>query len=201
MFVGCFGIVLGQFVCCVWIEYGLGMLVLLGSLVWVLGEVLLLGRKVQMIKVVVFGVKGCMGIVVCQVVEEVEDIEFVVVVDSGGDCFDVLGVDVIVDFIILDVVMDNLLWVIFYDINIVVGMIGFDDEWYQVLCDQFVDYLNIGCLVVLNFFIGVVFMMYFVEQVVRFYEFVEIVELYYFNKVDVFFGIVCIIVIKIVVVC
>lgn len=135
-------------------------------------------------KVAVFGARGRMGAEVCRAVEAAEDLELVAAIDAGDDRSAAASADVVVDFTVPDVVMDNLAWCIDNGVHAVVGTTGFNDDRLDTLRTQLAEHPEVSVLIVPNFSIGAVLMMRFAEQAARFYESVEIVELHHPNKVD-----------------
>jgi len=135
-------------------------------------------------KVAVFGARGRMGAEVCRAVEAADDLELVAAIDADDDRAPAEAADVVVDFTVPDVVMDNLAWCIEHGVHAVVGTTGFTDERLQSLRDQLAARPGANILVAPNFSIGAVLMMHFAEQAARFFESAEIIELHHPNKVD-----------------
>lgn len=135
-------------------------------------------------RVAVFGAKGRMGAEVCRAVEAAEDLELVAALDADDDRTPALQTDVVVDFTVPTVVMDNLAWCIEHGIHAVVGTTGFTEDRLQTLRDQLSARPGANIVVAPNFSIGAVLMMHFAEQAARFFESVEIIELHHPNKVD-----------------
>lgn len=135
-------------------------------------------------RVAVFGAKGRMGAEVCRAVEAAADLELVAALDAEDDRTPALQADVVVDFTVPAVVMDNLAWCIEHGIHAVVGTTGFTEDRLQTLRDQLSARPGANIVVAPNFSIGAVLMMHFAEQAARFFESVEIIELHHPNKVD-----------------
>lgn len=135
-------------------------------------------------RVAVFGAKGRMGEEVCRAVEAASDLELVAGIDAGEDRTPAETADVVVDFTVPAVVMDNLAWCIEHGIHAVVGTTGFTEERLAELRTQLKARPGANILIAPNFSIGAVLMMSFAEQAARFFESVEIVELHHPNKVD-----------------
>lgn len=135
-------------------------------------------------RVAVFGAKGRMGAEVCRAVEAAEDLELVAALDAEDDRAPALKADVVVDFTVPAVVMDNLAWCIEHGVHAVVGTTGFTEDRLQVLRDQLSARPGANIVVAPNFSIGAVLMMHFAEQAARFFESAEIIELHHPNKVD-----------------
>lgn len=135
-------------------------------------------------RVAVFGARGRMGAEVCRAVEAADDLELVAAIDADDDRTAAEAADVVVDFTVPDVVMDNLAWCIEHGVHAVVGTTGFSDERLQALRDQVAARPGANILVAPNFSVGAVLMMHFAEQAARFFESAEIIELHHPNKVD-----------------
>jgi 4-hydroxy-tetrahydrodipicolinate reductase len=135
-------------------------------------------------RVAVFGAKGRMGEEVCRAVEASADLELVAAVDAGEDRSPAADAEVVVDFTVPSVVMDNLSWCIDNGVHAVVGTTGFSEERLQILRDQLESKPGTNIVVAPNFSIGAVLMMHFSELAARFFESAEIIELHHPNKVD-----------------
>lgn len=135
-------------------------------------------------KVAVFGAKGRMGAEVCRAVEAADDLELVAGLDAGDDRTPALQADVVVDFTVPAVVMDNLTWCIEHQVHAVVGTTGFSEDRLARLRAQLAATPGANVLIAPNFSIGAVLMMHFAEQAARFFESAEIIELHHPNKVD-----------------
>lgn len=135
-------------------------------------------------RVAVFGANGRMGAEVCRAVEAAEDLQLVAAVDAGDDRSAVEQADVVVDFTVPSVVMDNIAWCVERGINMVVGTTGFTEDRLDQVREILGPQPKSGVLVAANFSIGAVLMMRFAEQAARFYESAEIIELHHPGKVD-----------------
>ena len=135
-------------------------------------------------RVAVFGARGRMGAEVCSAVNAADDLELVAAVDAGDDRSPAAAADVVVDFTVPDVVMDNLAWCIEHGVHAVVGTTGFTDQRLARLREQVAARPGANILIAPNFSIGAVLMMHFAEQAARFFESAEIIELHHPNKVD-----------------
>ncbi|HML51786.1 MAG TPA: 4-hydroxy-tetrahydrodipicolinate reductase [Propionicimonas sp.] len=135
-------------------------------------------------QVAVFGAKGRMGAEVCRAVEAAQDLELVAALDAEDDKAAAEAADVVVDFTVPGVVMDNLAWCIEHGVHAVVGTTGFSEDRLQSLRDQLDAKPGVNILVAPNFSIGAVLMMHFAEQAAAFFESAEIIELHHPNKVD-----------------
>jgi 4-hydroxy-tetrahydrodipicolinate reductase len=125
-----------------------------------------------------------MGAEVCRAVETAADLELVAALDAEDDRTPALQADVVVDFTVPAVVMNNLAWCIEHGVHAVVGTTGFTEDRLQTLRDQLSARPGTNIVVAPNFSIGAVLMMHFAEQAARFFESVEIIELHHPNKVD-----------------
>lgn len=138
------------------------------------------------IRVGVLGARGRMGSEVCKVVEASTDLELVAALDAGDDLEELAraGVQVVVDFTVPEVVLQNLDWVIAHGIHAVVGTTGWDEPRLERVRTMIAANPPVGVMIAPNFAIGAVLLMKFAEQAAQYYESVEIVELHHPNKVD-----------------
>lgn len=134
-------------------------------------------------KVAVFGAKGRMGAEVCRAVEEAPDLELVAAIDAGEDRTPAEAADVVVDFTVPDVVLDNLAWCAEHGVHAVVGTTGFTPERLEHVRELF-DGSGANVVVAANYSIGALLMMHWAQQAARYYESVEVIELHHPNKVD-----------------
>ncbi len=146
-----------------------------------------------MIKVGVLGARGRMGSMVSQTIRAADDLELVAEVDLGDQLDSLAACDVVVDFTVPAVVLDNLRWLLRNGRNVVIGTSGFDatrlaqvGEFVEVQARESEQPADLGpkVLVVPNFSVGAVLMMKFAEQAARFFESAEIIELHHAGKVD-----------------
>ena len=155
------------------------------------------------IKVGVFGASGRMGATVCSMVVADPELELVAAVDphhAGLDLRQALGinvpglmispdtdglaetgVEVMVDFTVLQAARQNLRWCAENGVHAVVGTTGFSEDDYAGLRKRF---RKSNCFVAPNFAIGAVLMMRFAELAAPYFETAEIVELHHDDKVD-----------------
>jgi 4-hydroxy-tetrahydrodipicolinate reductase len=138
----------------------------------------------MMIKVGVIGAKGRMGSEVCRTVGAADDLELAAAVDVGDSRDPLAGCDVIVDFTHPGAVMENLRWCLERGRNVVVGTSGFDEARLATVRDWLGEPPAARALIVPNFSIGAVLMMYFAAKAARFFESAEIIELHHAAKVD-----------------
>ena len=138
------------------------------------------------IRVGVLGARGRMGSEVCKMVEVAADLELAAALDAGDDLGELerAGVQVVVDFTVPEVVLQNLEWVIAHGMHAVVGTTGWDESRLQQVRTFLAANPKVGVMIAPNFAIGAVLLMKFAEQAAQYYESVEIVELHHPNKVD-----------------
>lgn len=138
------------------------------------------------IRVGVLGARGRMGSEVTRVVEASADLELVAQLDAGDDLaeFERAGVQVVVDFTVPEVVLQNLEWVIAHGMHAVVGTTGWDAARLDTVRGFLSKQPAVGVMIAPNFAIGAVLLMKFAEQAAQYYESVEIVELHHPNKAD-----------------
>ena len=156
-----------------------------------------------MIKVGVFGASGRMGTTVCEMVVGDPELELVAAVDphhAGLDLRQAIGLDVpglmimpdtngledtgvevMVDFTVLQAAKRNLTWCAEHGVHAVVGTTGFDADDYAELGKRF---SKSNCFIAPNFAIGAVLMMRFAELASPYFETAEIIELHHDKKVD-----------------
>jgi 4-hydroxy-tetrahydrodipicolinate reductase len=104
-----------------------------------------------------------------------------VTVAGSVDELDAAGIDVAVDFTVLEAARADLAWCAAHGVHAVVGTTGFSDEDLAGFGDAFGDS---GCLVAANFAISAVLMMRFAELAAPWFSTVEIIELHHNRKVD-----------------
>lgn len=134
-------------------------------------------------KVAVFGARGRMGAEVVRAVEQADDLELVAAVDAGDDRSAVLDADVVVDFTVPAVVLDNIAWCVDRGLHVVVGTTGFTPERLDAVRSLLAG-RDAHVLVAANFSIGALLMMHFAELAAPHYESVEVIELHHPLKVD-----------------
>jgi len=137
-----------------------------------------------MIKVGVLGAKGRMGSEVSRTVDAAPDLELAAAVDVGDARDPLAGCDVVVDFTHPGAVMDNLRWCLEHGRSVVVGTSGFDDARLATVRDSLGESPSARALIVPNFSIGAVLMMYFAAKAAPFFESAEIIELHHAAKAD-----------------
>jgi 4-hydroxy-tetrahydrodipicolinate reductase len=156
------------------------------------------------IRVGVFGAGGKMGSTVCNAVAGAPGLELVAAVDplhSGIDLQQLgvpgtglqvartasaladVGVDVAVDFTVLDAARENLRWCAANGVHAVVGTTGFSDDDLTDLRTRF-EASTANAVIAPNFAIGAVLMMRFAELAAPYFESAEVIELHHDQKVD-----------------
>jgi 4-hydroxy-tetrahydrodipicolinate reductase len=155
------------------------------------------------IRVGVLGAAGRMGSTVCQAVADDPDLVLVGAVDRHHAGFDLRhaigvdvpgvhidpdpsalverGVDVVVDFTLVEVARRNLAWAAEHGVHAVVGTTGFTEDDYADLRKAFT---RSNCIVAPNFAVGAVLMMRFAELASPWFETAEVIELHHDQKVD-----------------
>lgn len=150
-----------------------------------------------------FGAGGRMGATVCQAVVADPELELVAAIDPfhtgldirqvakidsvdlsiGRDADALLraGVDVAVDFTVVDAARENLRTLAANGVHAVVGTTGFSAEDYDEFRSCFT---KSNCLIAPNFAIGAVLMMRFAELAAPFFETAEIIEMHHDQKID-----------------
>lgn len=157
-----------------------------------------------MIRVGVFGAGGRMGSTVCRAVHAAPDMELVAAVDpqhagidldqlglhgagiqvsSKAAAFADAGVEVAVDFTVVDAARQNLRWCAENGVHAVVGTTGFTDAELAELGELF-GRCPANVVVAPNFAIGAVLMMRFAELAAPYFETAEIIELHHDAKAD-----------------
>lgn len=139
-----------------------------------------------MIKVGVLGARGRMGTAVCEAVADADDLELAAAIDHDEplDGLVEAGVDVVVDFTLPGVVMDNLAWCFDQGLHTVVGTSGFDEARLDRVREMLGTAPEVGCVIAPNFGIGAVLMMQFAAKAARHFDSAEIIETHHPRKVD-----------------
>jgi 4-hydroxy-tetrahydrodipicolinate reductase len=137
-----------------------------------------------MIKVGVLGARGRMGRATCEAVDAADDLELAATVGRDEPLDKVAGVDVVVDFTLPGVVMDNLAWCTERGIHTVVGVSGFDAKRLDAARDVLAADPEVGSVIAPNFGIGAVLMMQFAAKAAKHFDSAEIIEAHHPRKVD-----------------
>ncbi len=93
------------------------------------------------------------------------------------------GVDVAVDFTVLDAARENLRWCAANGVHAVVGTTGFSDDDLDDLRARF-DASEANAIIAPNFAIGAILMMRFAALAAPYFETAEVIELHHDQKVD-----------------
>ncbi len=138
------------------------------------------------LKVGVSGALGRMGALTCEAVESVADLELSARYAPGHGLDDgaaLAACDVIVEFSPPDVVMDNLAAWSQSPARVVVGTSGFDRPRLDQV-GRLWEGSETSCLIVPNFSLGAVLMMWLAEKLAPYFTAAEVVELHHDRKVD-----------------
>ena len=158
-----------------------------------------------MVRVGVLGAGGRMGRAVCAAVASDGELEFVAAVDpvcagsdvallTGGPGAGVEvrgavedlapgGIDVVVDFTVASVAVQNMRWCAAHGVHAVVGTTGISHDTVADLTSQF-SAGGANCVIAANFAIGAVLMMRLAALAAPFMDGVEIIELHHDGKLD-----------------
>jgi 4-hydroxy-tetrahydrodipicolinate reductase len=138
-----------------------------------------------MIRVVVSGAAGRMGIAVCEAIEGAADMELAAKADPslGVELSDVLDkADVVVDFTTPEAALPNLRACLEAGVHAVAGTTGFDLEPLRKVAESAGAGAN--CFIAPNFAIGAVLLMQAAQMAARQMPECEIVELHHDRKLD-----------------
>ena len=139
-----------------------------------------------MIKVIVNGAKGKMGIAAVQAIENDEHLECVAECDIDSDLGSMIAdvsPDVVLDFTHPDSVFENVMSVLKTGKRAVVGTTGLSEGQLKELESVTIE-KNTGCLICPNFAIGAVLMMQFATKAAQYLKEVEIIEYHHPYKAD-----------------
>lgn len=151
--------------------------------------------EAETIRVGVFGAGGRMGQTVCAAVGADPVLDLVAAVDPFAAGRSVLGteisatpqamvdagVQVAIDFTVLDAARTNAQWCALHGIHAVIGTTGFTQDDLDDLERRFT---QSNCVVAANFAIGAVLMMRFAEMAAPYFQTAEIIEFHHDAKVD-----------------
>jgi 4-hydroxy-tetrahydrodipicolinate reductase len=104
-------------------------------------------------------------------------------VARAADAFADAGVEVAVDFTVLEAARENLVWCAEHGVHSVVGTTGFTDADLETIAAR-LSRGKANAVIAPNFAIGAVLMMRFAEMAAPFFETGEIIELHHDAKVD-----------------
>ncbi len=140
-----------------------------------------------------------MGVTVCRAVTEADDLELVAAIDphhagervagvntiiaSDVDALVDAGVEVAVDFTVIDAARAHVPWFAEHGIHAVVGTTGFTDDDLTGFASV-IEASKVNAVIAPNFTIGAVLMMRFAEIAAPWFETAEILELHHDRKID-----------------
>lgn len=147
------------------------------------------------IRVGVFGAGGKMGSAVCAAVGADPDLHLVAAVDPHAAGRSILGtevsvdpkamadagVEVAIDFTVLEAARTNVAWCGLHGVHALVGTTGFTPDDRQLFSDTFT---RSNCMIVPNFAISAVLMMRFAELAAPFFDSAEVIEMHHDGKAD-----------------
>ncbi len=141
-----------------------------------------------MIKVSVVGAKGRMGSHVVDAVNGAANTELALALDAGDDLSGITpeNTDVVVEFTVPSVSLNNVLALVRQGVDVVVGTTGWTDEKLDqvraALAEAPRD--NQSVFIAPNFAISAVLADYFAKVAAPYFESAEVIELHHPNKVD-----------------
>lgn len=141
-----------------------------------------------MIKVSVVGAKGRMGSHVVDAVNGAADTELALALDAGDDLSGITpeNTDVVVEFTVPSVSLNNVLALVRQGVDVVVGTTGWTDEKLDqvraALAEAPRD--NQSVFIAPNFAISAVLADYFAKVAAPYFESAEVIELHHPTKVD-----------------
>ena len=142
-----------------------------------------------MIKVSVVGAKGRMGSHVVEAVNNAEDTQLALALDAGDDLTQITtdNTDVVVEFTVPSVSLNNVLTLIGQGVDVVVGTTG----WTDAKLAQIKSAIANGPkpetqkgFIAPNFAISAVLADYFATKAAKYFESAEVIELHHPTKVD-----------------
>ena len=140
-----------------------------------------------MIKVSVVGAKGRMGSHVVDAVNNAADTELALALDAGDDLTQITpgNTDVVVEFTVPSVSLDNVLALVAQGVDVVVGTTGWTDEKLDQVRAALAAAPREGQSVFIapNFAISAVLADYFAKVAAPYFESAEVIELHHPNKV------------------
>lgn len=141
-----------------------------------------------MIKVSVVGAKGRMGSHVVEAVNGAEDTSLALALDAGDDLTQITpeNTDVVVEFTVPAVSLDNVLALVAQGVNVVVGTTGWTDAKLDRVREALAcaPHENQSVFIAPNFAISAVLADYFAKVAAPYFESAEVIELHHPNKVD-----------------
>lgn len=142
-----------------------------------------------MIKVSVVGAKGRMGSHVVEAVNNAEDTQLALALDAGDDLTQITtdNTDVVVEFTVPSVSLNNVLTLIGQGVDVVVGTTGWTDEKLAQVKSAIANGPKPETQKVFiapNFAISAVLADYFATKAAKYFESAEVIELHHPTKVD-----------------
>lgn len=141
-----------------------------------------------MIRVSVVGAKGRMGSHVVDAVNGAQDMELALALDAGDDLHAITSenTDVVVEFTVPTVTLDNVLTLIGQGVDVVVGTTGWTEERMEQVRQALASAPRTDQAVFIapNFAISAVLADHFAKLAAPYFESAEVVELHHPNKVD-----------------
>ena len=142
-----------------------------------------------MIKVSVVGAKGRMGLHVVEAVNNAEDTQLALALDAGDDLTQITtdNTDVVVEFTVPSVSLNNVLTLIGQGVDVVVGTTGWTDEKLAQVKSAIANGPKPETQKVFiapNFAISAVLADYFATKAAKYFESAEVIELHHPTKVD-----------------
>ena len=144
-----------------------------------------------MIRDSVVGAKGRMGSHVVEAVRAADDTELALARDAGDDLTQITpqNTDVVVEFTVPAVSLNNVLTLVRQGVNVVVGTTGWTDEKLDqvraALAEtETIDGRKQSVFIAPNFAISAVLADYFAKVAAPYFESAEVIELHHPNKVD-----------------
>ena len=141
-----------------------------------------------MIKVSVVGAKGRMGSHVVEAVNNAEDTQLALALDAGDDLTQITtdNTDVVVEFTVPSVSLNNVLTLIGQGVDVVVGTTGWTDEKLAQIKSAIANGPKPETQKVFiapNFAISAVLADYFATKAAKYFESAEVIELHHPTKV------------------
>lgn len=143
-----------------------------------------------MIRVSVVGAKGRMGSHVVEAVRAADDTELALALDAGDDLTQITpqNTDVVVEFTVPAVSLNNVLTLVRQGVNVVVGTTGWTGELGRVRAalaeTETIDGRKQSVFIAPNFAISAVLADVFARIAAPYFESAEVIELHHPDKVD-----------------
>jgi 4-hydroxy-tetrahydrodipicolinate reductase len=134
----------------------------------------------NIIRVIVNGAKGKMGLETVKAVQNETDLMLVGQTDVGNDLARTIkdtGANVVIDFTNPQSVMDNIRTILSNGAHGVIGTTGLTENELQAV-KELTDKHKVNCLIAPNFAIGAVLMMRFAQEAIKHMPHAEIIEFF-----------------------